>query len=254
MSNRSPKTNVQANDYPSTDESNYFHIGTAIPLDKSNVDTDQIIPKQFLTSVSRDGFGDALFYDWRYGPNADSFVLNQPVYQGASILVTQDNFGCGSSREHAPWALQQYGFQVVIAPSFADIFYSNCVNNQLLPITLSNQDIQELIGLVSVHNNSDSIKNIPAKAVSLGIDLKNQRVEVLHRQLNGQVNKQVNGRANTQVHEQTSTRAQQVWAFDIPEDVKHRLLSGLDFIDVSLQYEQQINEFEQHRSTQQPWL
>ena len=117
-----------------------FHQGLVAPLDKNNVDTDQIIPKQFLTSTSRDGFDKALFYDWRYlgdGQPDPEFVLNYPQYQGASILLSRDNFGCGSSREHAPWALKQYGFTVIIAESFADIFFNNCANNQMLTIALA---------------------------------------------------------------------------------------------------------------------
>ena len=118
---------------------NIFHRGLLAPLDKNNVDTDQIIPKQFLTSISREGFDKALFYDWRYLENGQpnpEFVLNYPRYQGASVLLTRNNFGCGSSREHAPWALKQYGFKVILAGSFADIFFTNCINNQILVITL----------------------------------------------------------------------------------------------------------------------
>jgi 3-isopropylmalate/(R)-2-methylmalate dehydratase small subunit len=127
--------------------SQIFAQGLVCPLDKNNVDTDQIIPKQFLTSVSRDGFAEALFYDWRYladeTPNPD-FVLNAPAYKGASILLTRANFGCGSSREHAPWAIQQYGFNVVIAESFADIFFNNSINNGMLLISLSASNIEFL--------------------------------------------------------------------------------------------------------------
>ena len=115
------------------------HTGLVAPLDRANVDTDQIIPKQFLKRIERTGFGEFLFYDWRYLPDGQpnpSFVLNQPRYQGASILVTDKNFGCGSSREHAPWALGEFGFRVIIAPSFADIFANNCFKNGMLPITL----------------------------------------------------------------------------------------------------------------------
>ena len=122
------------------------HIGIVVPLDAANIDTDAIIPKQFLQKVTRTGFGQHLFNDWRFlddagqKPNPD-FVLNKPRYKGASILLTRENFGCGSSREHAPWALTDYGFKVVIASSFADIFYGNSLNNQLLPLTLSEADI-----------------------------------------------------------------------------------------------------------------
>ncbi|MFN2407660.1 MAG: 3-isopropylmalate dehydratase small subunit [Pyrinomonadaceae bacterium] len=115
------------------------HTGLVAPLDRANVDTDQIIPKQFLKRIERTGFGQFLFYDWRYLPNGElnpSFVLNEPRYQGASILVADKNFGCGSSREHAPWALEEFGFRVIIAPSFADIFANNCFKNGMLPIAL----------------------------------------------------------------------------------------------------------------------
>ncbi len=124
------------------------HTGLVAPLDRANVDTDQIIPKQFLKRVERTGFGEFLFYDWRYSPDGrlnPSFVLNEPRYQGASILVADKNFGCGSSREHAPWALAEYGFQVIIAPSFADIFANNCFKNGMLPIVLSDEQVGEIM-------------------------------------------------------------------------------------------------------------
>lgn len=125
------------------------HSGLVVPLDSANVDTDQIIPKQFLQKTTRIGFGQHLFHDWRYldaaGEQANpEFILNKPQYAGASILLTRENFGCGSSREHAPWALQEYGFKVIIASSFADIFYGNCINIGILPIKLSEQDIETL--------------------------------------------------------------------------------------------------------------
>jgi 3-isopropylmalate/(R)-2-methylmalate dehydratase small subunit len=124
------------------------HTGLVVPLDRANVDTDQIIPKQFLKRIERTGFGEFLFYDWRYLPDGQldpSFVLNQPQYQGASILVAGKNFGCGSSREHAPWALGEFGFRVIIAPSFADIFANNCFKNGMLPITLPAEQVKELM-------------------------------------------------------------------------------------------------------------
>lgn len=120
------------------------HTGLVVPLDRANVDTDQIIPKQFLKRIERTGFGEFLFYDWRYLPDGQanpSFILNEPRYQGASILVADKNFGCGSSREHAPWALGEYGFRVIIAPSFADIFANNCFKNGMLPIALEVEEI-----------------------------------------------------------------------------------------------------------------
>ena len=125
------------------------HYGLVLPLDAANVDTDQIIPKQFLQKTTRTGFGQHLFNDWRYLDNAGKvdnpeFILNKPQYQGASILLTGENFGCGSSREHAPWALQEYGFKVIIASSFADIFYANCINIGVLPIMLTEVEIAEL--------------------------------------------------------------------------------------------------------------
>jgi len=125
------------------------HTGLAAPLDRANVDTDQIIPKQFLTKVERVGFGQHCFHDWRYldaagtTPNGD-FVLNWPRYQGASVLLARENFGCGSSREHAPWALKEMGFMIVIAPSFADIFYGNAINNGMVPVKLSDAEVEQL--------------------------------------------------------------------------------------------------------------
>jgi 3-isopropylmalate/(R)-2-methylmalate dehydratase small subunit len=124
------------------------HTGLAAPLDRANVDTDQIIPKQFLKRIERTGFGEFLFYDWRYLPDGQpnpSFVLNEPRYQGASILVAGKNFGCGSSREHAPWALGEFGFRVIIAPSFADIFANNCLKNGMLPITMSAEQVEQIM-------------------------------------------------------------------------------------------------------------
>src|SRR6266550_7748592 len=124
------------------------HTGLVVPLDRPNVDTDQIIPKQFLKRVERTGFGEFLFFDWRVSPNGEpefSFPLNEPRYRGASILVAGKNFGCGSSREHAPWALADYGFRAIIAPSFADIFANNCMKNGLLPVVLSEDEVAELM-------------------------------------------------------------------------------------------------------------
>ena len=124
------------------------HTGLVAPLDRANVDTDQIIPKQFLKRIERTGFGEFLFYDWRYTADGifnPSFVLNEPRYQGASILIADKNFGCGSSREHAPWALGEYGFRAIIAPSFADIFANNCFKNGMLPITLSNDQVRKMM-------------------------------------------------------------------------------------------------------------
>lgn len=147
------------------------HTGLVAPLDKANVDTDAIIPKQFLQKTERVGFGVHAFHDWRYTDyegtkeNPD-FVLNFPQYKGASILLTRENFGCGSSREHAPWALQEFGFKVIIAPSFADIFYANCINIGIVPVVLNNDEINELFNLC----NGD--------VKSLTVDLVNNKVTI----------------------------------------------------------------------------
>jgi 3-isopropylmalate/(R)-2-methylmalate dehydratase small subunit len=198
--------------------SSIFTSGLICPLDKNNVDTDQIIPKQFLTSVSRDGFAEALFYDWRYladgSPNPD-FVLNFPQYQGASILLTRANFGCGSSREHAPWALQQYGFQVIIAESFADIFFNNSVNNGMLLIQLSKTNIEMLFNRCAQGPQHWQI------------DLANQEIMFGN---NGAL------------------------GFTIDPDMKQRLLLGLDFIGSSEQLASQITDYEAKRKASMPWL
>src|SRR3954452_11321339 len=153
------------------------HTGTVVPLDRENVDTDAIIPKQFLKSIKRTGFGPHLFDAWRYldvgepgmdlskrRPNPD-FVLNQPMYQGASILLARKNFGCGSSREHAPWALQQYGFKAIIAPSFADIFFNNCYKNGLLPIVLTEQQVDHLFNETYAFNGFQLTIDLDAQVV-----------------------------------------------------------------------------------------
>jgi len=198
--------------------SEIFAKGLVCPLDKNNVDTDQIIPKQFLTSVSRDGFAEALFYDWRYvadGSANPAFVLNEPQYQGASILLTRSNFGCGSSREHAPWAIQQYGFNVIIAEGFADIFFNNSVNNGMLLISLSAANIEYLF---------TRCKQGPQ---NWQIDLANQEILLGNNAALG---------------------------FQIDPDIKQRLLSGLDFIGASEQLNPQIDAYEQQRRQTQPWL
>ncbi|NVK23887.1 MAG: 3-isopropylmalate dehydratase small subunit [Gammaproteobacteria bacterium] len=199
-------------------DSNIFHQGLVCPLDKNNVDTDQIIPKQFLTSVERSGFDAALFYDWRYLDNGEpnpEFVLNFPQYQGASVLLTRENFGCGSSREHAPWALKQYGFEVVIAPSFADIFYNNCINNQIVPAKVSEQLIDQLFNLCQ-----------SVVQIQLSVDLKNQQLLV---------------------------EGQEPIHFDIAPDVRDRLLKNLDFIGVTEEFNEQITAFEANLENQRPW-
>ncbi len=188
------------------------HIGMAVPLNQANVDTDQIIPKQFLTAVTRTGFGKHLFHDWRYVdeheqvPNPD-FVLNKPQHQGASILLTRENFGCGSSREHAPWALDDYGFKVIIGTSFADIFYGNCINNQLLPVQLSSTQMDSLF---------NQVENDPG--VLITVDLSAQTVL-----LNGQS-----------------------FTFEIAEQHKNNLLKGLDAIGQTLELDDKISAFEQN--------
>jgi 3-isopropylmalate/(R)-2-methylmalate dehydratase small subunit len=198
--------------------SQIFAQGLVCPLDKNNVDTDQIIPKQFLTSVSRDGFAEALFYDWRYlaneTPNPD-FVLNAPQYKGASILLTRANFGCGSSREHAPWAIQQYGFNVIIAESFADIFFNNSINNGMLLISLSASNIEFLFS--RCQQGTQEWK----------IDLAGQQIILGNNAAVG---------------------------FQIDPDIKQRLLSGLDFIGASEQFAEHISSYEQQRAKAQPWL
>jgi 3-isopropylmalate/(R)-2-methylmalate dehydratase small subunit len=187
--------------------------GIAAPLDRANVDTDQIIPKQFLKRIERTGFGQFLFYDWRYEadgitPDPD-FELNDPRLQGASILVAQRNFGSGSSREHAPWALDDYGFRCVIAPSFADIFFNNCFQNGLLPIVLPEATVASLIEYLQ--------KNLGAQ---LTIDLPNQTI---------------------------SGEGIETIAFEIDPNRKNRLVNGLDDIGSTLQHADDISEFEKSR-------
>lgn len=195
-----------------------FKHGVIAPLDKNNVDTDQIIPKQFLTSTSRDGFDKALFYDWRYHENGSentAFVLNEKRYKAASILLTRENFGCGSSREHAPWALKQYGFSVILAHSFADIFFNNCVNNQILAITLPNNILDELFTLTE-----------QVEQVNIAIDLANQVIKSEH--------------------------CDDI-SFSIRTDIKQRLLSGLDFIGISETFNDHIDAFERNISRDRAW-
>ena len=198
--------------------SKIFAQGLVCPLDKNNVDTDQIIPKQFLTSVSRDGFAEAMFYDWRYladGTPNPEFVVNKPEYQGASILLTRANFGCGSSREHAPWAIKQYGFNVIIAESFADIFFNNSVNNGMLLIQLSKTNIELLFNRCAQGPQQWQI------------DLQSQEIIFGNNAAMG---------------------------FNIDADIKQRLLSGLDFIGSSELLNPQIADYEQSRKASQPWL
>ena len=194
----------------------------AMPLDRANIDTDAIIPKQFLKSIKRSGFGPNLFDEWRYldhgevgmdnskRPINPDFVLNNPVFKGAKILLTRRNFGCGSSREHAPWALEDFGFRAIIAPSFADIFYNNCFKNGILPIVLS-------------HDIVDSLFSYSGEIV---IDLQDQTVTI----------------------------ESQAFNFDVDPERKRRLLHGLDDIGLTLQYENKIRSFENNHFNKFPWL
>ncbi len=205
------------------------HQGLVVPLARANVDTDAIIPKQFLKSILRTGFGVNLFDEWRYldhgEPGQDTrsrplnpdFVLNQPRYAGASILLTGKNFGCGSSREHAPWALEQYGFRAIIAPSYADIFFNNCFKNGLLPIVLP---------LAAVEQLTHAAQAFPG--FSLQIDLAQQTV----RTLDGSTSH----------------------AFEVDPFRKYCLLNGLDDIGLSLTHADKIRDFEQRHLAAQPWL
>lgn len=202
--------------------------GIVAPLDRSNVDTDAIIPKQFLKSIYRTGYGPNLFDEWRYldkgEPGMDpatrkinpDFVLNQPRYQGSTILLARKNFGCGSSREHAAWALTQYGFRVVIAPSFADIFYNNAFKIGLLPISLPEFVVDYLFAEIKAHNG-----------YQLSVDL-----------------------VNRVVIEPTGKRHE----FEVPEFRRYCLLNGLDDIGITLQHADEIKAFEQQRLNQKPWL
>lgn len=189
------------------------HTGLVVPLDAANVDTDAIIPKQFLQKVTRTGFGQHLFNDWRFldeagqEPNPD-FVLNKPRYKGASILLARENFGCGSSREHAPWALTDYGFNVIIAPSFADIFYGNAFNNQLLPVTLSEAEVDELFKLVEGQ-----------QGMTFMVDLENQVVHAGDKD----------------------------YPFEIDSFRRHCMINGLDSIGLTLQHDASIAEYEKNQ-------
>lgn len=186
------------------------HTGLVVPLDAANVDTDAIIPKQFLQKVNRIGFGKHLFHDWRFLDDAGleanpEFVMNKARYQGASILLARENFGCGSSREHAPWALADYGIRVMIAPSFADIFYGNSINNQMVPVRLTEQEVDELFTYVEANEGAQ-----------ITVDLESMTVSA-------------NGKS---------------YSFEIDEFRRHCLLNGLDNIGLTLQHEAKIAEYE----------
>lgn len=205
-----------------------FRKTTALvmPLDRANIDTDAIIPKQFLKSIHRTGFGPFLFDEWRYldrgEPDMDctgrplnkDFVLNQAQYQGVEILLTRENFGCGSSREHAPWALDDYGIRVLIAPSFADIFYNNCFKNGLLPIVLSVPEV-------------DNLFNEMTEGYQLTVDLEKQLI--------------------------TTPSGRELY-FHVDEGRKYRLLNGLDDIALTLQHADEIKMYEKERAIRAPWL
>ena len=203
--------------------------GLVAPLDRANVDTDAIIPKQFLKSITRSGFGPNLFDEWRYldhgEPGMDNskrplnpdFVLNQPHYRGASILLARKNFGCGSSREHAPWALEQFGFRAVIAPSFADIFFNNCYKNGLLPIKLSEVEVDQLF---------NEVKAFPG--YRLTVNLEQQTV--------------------------STANGSSVFSFDIDAFRKFCMINGLDDIGLTLQKADKIRAFEERHLAAQPWL
>ncbi len=202
--------------------------GLAAPMDRANVDTDAIIPKQFLKSIQRSGFGPNLFDEWRYldhgEPGRDNsqrplnpdFVLNQPRYQGAQILLARENFGCGSSREHAPWALLDYGFRAVIAPSFADIFYTNCFKNGILPIVLDGKAVDQLFGESAV-----------SEGYRLTVDLASQTV---------------------------TTPSGERFAFAVDAFRKDCLLNGLDDIGLTLRHVDKIKAYEEKRRKSEPWL
>lgn len=185
------------------------HQGIVAPLDRANIDTDAIIPKQFLKRIERSGYGEFLFYDWRYTDEEQEnpgFLLNQEPYRNASVLLTRENFGCGSSREHAPWAIEDFGFRVIIAPSFADIFYNNCFKNGILPIRLPAEEVQKLF---------DKTADIPG--YQLTVNLEQQRI--------------IDGEGYER-------------EFEVDDYRREMLLKGLDEISATIQFETQIADFE----------
>lgn len=197
------------------------HTGKVLPLDRTNVNTDEITPARFLKTIRRSGFEGALFANWRFtdpqGTQPDpGFVLNQPRYQGVTILLAEDNFGCGSSREHAPWAIRDYGFRVLIAPSFADIFYNNCFNNGLLPITLPHATVRELFSEVEAK-----------EGYALSVDLAAQTA---------------------------TTPSGHVIHFEIDPFRKEALLQGLDNIGWTLSHSDEIEQYEAQRKQVAPWV
>jgi len=203
------------------------HTGIAVALNRANVDTDAIIPKQFLKSIKRTGFGEHLFDGWRYldegEPGMDcntrplnpDFELNKPAFQGGTVLVAGPNFGCGSSREHAPWALQQYGFKAVISSSFADIFFNNCFKNGFLPIVLKEEELKEVFAAIDAK-----------PGIEITVSLENQVVSI----------------------------AGKSYGFEVDAFRKHCLMNGFDDIGLTLQHRDEIVAFEKNRLAQQPWL
>ena len=205
-----------------------LHTGVAAPMDRANIDTDMIIPKQFLKSIKRSGFGKNLFDELRYldegqpdqectgRPLNEDFVLNQSRYQGTSVLLARENFGCGSSREHAPWALEDFGIRSVIAPSFAEIFYNNCFKNGLLPIVLSEEQVDQLFTEVQANEGYELTVNLEEQVVV--------------------------------------TPSGEKLAFEIDDFRKHCLLNGLDDIGLTLQHADDIRAYEAKRQAEAPWL
>lgn len=197
------------------------HDGLAVLIDRPNIDTDQIIPKQFLRKIERTGFGVHLFHDWRYLDDAGTqpnpeFTLNQDRYKGASILVTRDNFGCGSSREHAPWALEDYGFRSIIAPSYADIFYNNCFKNGMLPIVLKSTEVDEIF---------QAVESAPGARIKIDLDKQN-----------------------------VISPSGKVYEFEVDSFRKYCLYNGLDDIGLTLQHEAKIKSYEDRNRLEVPWL
>ena len=195
------------------------HESVVALMNRNNVDTDQIVPKQFLKKVERSGFGAHLFHDWRFNPDGSdnlTFELNKPAFKGARILVTGDNFGCGSSREHAPWAIADYGFNTIISTSFADIFYNNCFKNSILPLIVDSATLEALMSEIAAN-----------EGVKFFVDLENQKV---------------------------TTPGGNGFDFDIEPFRKNNMLYGLDDIALTLKHEDKITTFEQRQKQALPWL
>ena len=195
------------------------HTSIAALMNRNNVDTDQIVPKQFLKKVERTGFGAHLFHDWRFNPDGSddlTFELNKPAFKGAKVLVTGDNFGCGSSREHAPWAIADYGFNTIISTSFADIFYNNCFKNSILPLVVDSAKLEALMAEISAN-----------EGVAFTVDLENQTV---------------------------TTPAGNGFEFEVEAFRKNNMLKGLDDIGLSLLHEEKITTFEAQQKQSMPWL